>query len=215
MSESAAGICFRLAVPLVSWSEAGAVIRPTDLIPSWSAITGMIGAALGWGRDDARLDRLAADYAMAVQVEQFGERLQDFHTIQSPEAAQAQRIRVRTRADELEVPTIHTTITRREYVSGARYVILVLPCRSDPGVSAQAIADALRRPAFALYAGRRSCAVGFIAAEVVTGNVDHLLPAATHWDSRLVSARTPSLIRERRDQRVGPRQYAVRHECVA
>lgn len=199
----------------MSWSETGAASRPTDFVPSWSAIVGLVGAALGWGRTDQRLVRFANDYALAVAVENPGERIQDYHTIQSPEKSQAEAMRAQTRADELSVASVHTTITRREYVSGAAYTVLLLADSDSPIASATEIAAGLGRPVFPLYAGRRSCALGRVAAEVVAGNLDDLLPGATHWDHRLASGRSPSLIRERRDQRVGPFAFTIRHECVA
>jgi CRISPR system Cascade subunit CasD len=150
-----------------------------------------------------------------VVVENPGERIQDYHTIQSPEKSQAEAMRAQTRADELSVASVHTTITRREYVSGAAYTVLLLADTDSPVVSATEIVEALRRPVFSLYAGRRSCALGRLAAEEVAGDLDALLPNATHWDHRMSTGRTPSLIRERRDQRAGPFAYAIRHECVA
>ena len=201
--------------PLASWSETGASLRPTDMVPSWSAIVGLVGAAFGWGRSDMRLVSLADDYAMAVRVDQPGERIEDYHTVQSPEKVQAERLRARSRADELAVEQIHTTITRREYVSGAAYTFLLLACRDTPVVSTGDIVEALLRPVFPLYAGRRSCLLGPIKAEAVVGTLDALLPDATHWDSRLPSTRSATLIRERRDQRIGAFTYSIRFECVA
>jgi len=209
------GVLFPLRSPLVAWSEGGAALRPTDFVPTWSAIAGMVGAAFGWDRRDARIAGLAGDYAMAVRVDRAGVRIEDYHTVQSPERSQADAMRARTRADELSVEDVHTTITRREYVSDAAYTILLLAIAGSPGVNAEEIRAALMRPAFPLYAGRRSCTLGRIAAELVHGDLDALMPDATHWDSRLPSKRTPSLVRERRDQRVGAMTYGVRHECVA
>lgn len=209
------GILFRLRTPLASWSETGAALRPTDYVPTWSAIVGMMGAALGWGREDARLVSLATDYAMAVRMDQAGVRLEDYHTVQSPEKTQAEAMRARTRADELSVPQVHTTITRREYVSGSDCTVLVLSCAESPVVQPDQLAASLLRPVFPLYAGRRSCTLGRISAEAVAGDLDSLLPDATHWDNRLPTKKKASLLRERRDQRVGARQYTIRHECVA
>lgn len=209
------GLRFRLRVPMASWSETGANLRPTDFVPTWSAITGLIGAAFGWRRDDIRLVELASGYALAVRVEKPGERLEDYHTVQSPERSHSDRLRSRTRADELSVAQIHTTITRREYVTGADYSLLVVAAVESPVVEPGQIVDALRRPVFPLYAGRRSCPIGRIAAEPVSGAMDSVMPDATHWDARIPSSRTPSLIRERRDLRVGAMAYAARNECVA
>jgi CRISPR-associated protein Cas5/CasD subtype I-E len=211
----AVGCRFRLAVPLVSWSESGAATRATDFVPSWSAITGMCGAAFGWKREDPRLVRLAAEYALAVAVKNPGQRLEDYHTVQSPEASQASRLRVRTRADELSVAAVHTTITRREYVAGAEYEILIIQLTENPIVLPQQIVSALATPAFPLYAGRRSCVVGRLTAEYFEGEIDQLLSAASHWDARLNTSKAYTFVRERRDLLVGNRQFASRNECAA
>ena len=199
---------------MASWAEGGAALRPTDMTPTWSAIVGLVSAALGWKRDDDRIAQFALNYAMAIQVIEAGSRLMDYQTIQSPERSQSDRRRARTRADELSVDTIHTTITRREYVTGADYDFLLLPVVDAPVIAPPEIAHALRNPYFPLYIGRRSCPVGQIFARCEEGVLDQLLPHATHWDSRLMSSRVPSLIRERRDLRAKGLTYLTRRECV-
>lgn len=214
----ARAVCFKLASPLASWSEAGVALKPTDRVPSWSAVTGMVGAACGWRRGDDRLPRFAADYAMAVRVHDFGTLFEDYQTIETPEAWQATRCRVRTRFDELTVRTRHFTITRREYLSGASYGIALVPLLDEFAltVSPEEIAAAFASPVFPLYAGRRSCALGALRARVVTTDeAAAFIDAATHWDQRLPTERTPSLVRERRDMPAGVRKFAPRLECIA
>lgn len=215
MTDRASGVRFDLVVPMASWSEAGVAIRPTDAVPTWSAIVGLVGAAFGWGRDDLRLRQLAADYAPAIILKRSGQIIEDYHTVKSPEADLAVRRRARVRLDELSVAKVHTSITRREYVVDAAYVITLIALCHPAVVSPSEIVDALGKPVFPLSAGRRSCPIGRVGATVVTGEIDELICEATYWDSRLEANRQPSLIRERRDLLVGPRQFAARHECVA
>lgn len=210
-----AGFQFELKEPMVSWSETGAHVRPTETTPTWSAIVGLISAALGLSRNDERIAQISTDFAMAVEVIRAGSRLDDYQTIQSPDAKQSQRLRANTRLDELSVSTINTTITRREYVMDAHYRILVLACSEDPIFKPTEIVAALRNPKYSLYVGRRSCPIGSLHTELVSGNIDSILPEATHWDRRLVSSRSPSLIRERRDLRLAGMRYGTRMECVA
>ncbi len=167
MTQPSQGIRFIVRTPLASWSQTGAALRPTDFVPTWSAIVGLLGAALGWSREDRRLDRLAADYAMAVRVDAAGERIEDYHTVQSPEKSQAGAMRARTRQDELSVRDVHTTITRREYVSGAAYTVLVLATVDAPVATPAQLAEGLAHPVFPLYAGRRTCLLGKVMAETV------------------------------------------------
>lgn len=205
---------FDLRTPLASWAEGGAALRPTDFVPSWSAIVGMVGAALGWPRGDERLVRFASDYALAVAVHRPGVRIEDFHTIQSPTARQASDLRARTRADELSVDDVHTSITRREYVSDAVYTIAVFRLNDEPVVAVDVVVAALGDPVFPLYAGRRGCALGRIGARAVEGPLESVLPAATHWDWRIPAPWRPSIVRERRDMLMGGRKFTVRQEAA-
>lgn len=206
-------ITFDLAVPLVSWAEAGSAMRPTDSVPTWSAVVGMMGAALGLARGDPRLFELARDYALAVEVRDAGQRFEDYHTVQTPKKAAA-AAKARTRAEELALER-QTSITRREYVAGAVYRVFIVALVNRPCWSPVAIAIALHAPVFPLAAGRRSCLVGSVAATVVNGDLEELLRDATHWDARLKIARAHSMIRERRDMPVAPRVFDVRLECMA
>lgn len=207
-------VVFELRTPLASWAEGGAALRPTDFVPSWSAMVGMVGAALGWPRGDERLVRFANDYALAVSVHSPGTRIEDFHTIQSPTARQATALRARNRADEMSVDDIHTSITRREYVSDARYTIAMFELSVMPVVAIDLVATALGDPVFPLYAGRRGCALGRVAASVVEGPLDVVLPKVTHWDWRIDAPFPPAVVRERRDMLVGDHKFTVRHEAT-
>jgi len=209
------GISFAIEVPLVSWSESGTALRPSDQVPTWSAIVGMMGAALGLSRTDHRLAELGLDYGMAVEILHRGTLVEDFHTIQSPERSQSEKIRASTRYQELSVKDVHTTITRREYISGASYLFLIVALVDDPVFAPCEVAQALRNPIFPLYAGRRSCPIGRVNATVIEGDLDGLLKKATHWDSRITTSRVPSLIRERRDLRSVNATYLMRKECIA
>ena len=209
------GILFSIKVPMASWSEGGASLRPSEMTPTWSGVAGLIAAAFGWKRDDGRISKFASDYAMAVQVHEYGFRLLDYHTVQSPERSKSDKLRSRTRFEELSVDTVHTTITRREYVTDAHYDFVLLAVVNSPVVLPIEIRDALLNPHFPLYVGRRSCPVGQVFARCQEGSLDTLLPDATHWDARLSSTRVPSLIRERRDLRSTGMTYLTRQECVA
>lgn len=66
---------------------------PTHKIPTKSALIGMIGAALGWTREDDpeigrsaedRLDQLHQDLAVAVRIESIGVQQTDYQVAQAP-----------------------------------------------------------------------------------------------------------------------------------
>jgi hypothetical protein len=158
--------------------------------------------------------RFAGDYALGVAVHSPGVRIDDFHTIQSPTARQAINRRARTRADELSVDETHTSITHREYLADARYTIAIFQLSDTPIVTVGVVVDALGHPEFPLYAGRRGCTLGRIAARAVEGSLEAVLPDATHWDRRITAPWRPSLVRERRDMLAGNRKFTIRQEAV-
>lgn len=204
---------FDLITPMVSWGTGGNSIVPTMTVPTWSAIVGLIGAALGIERDDAALTALANDYALAVRVEQSGVRSADYHTVQSPSASQVRAIRPRSRSQELDyIDEINTTITRREYVHDAKYRLFVVQVANSPAIDLNAIEVALRDPVYPLYAGRRSCIIGRLDAKMVALED---VQTATHWDQRIPLDKPFAMVIERHDLLVGRRAFGVRHECVA
>jgi CRISPR system Cascade subunit CasD len=208
-------LAFELAVPLSSWAVGGNAIAPTMAVPTWSAVVGMIGAALGIPRDDDRLPIIAADYGLAVQAMDAGEREYDYHTIQSPMASKVRPLRPRTRAQELDLDSVddlNTTITRREYIHGARYRVFIVQLTDAPLFPVDQIVTALRNPEYPLYAGRRSCVVGRVNAQPVP--MDALVDA-THWDQRIPLEKPHAMVAERHDLLTGCRTFSIRHECIA
>lgn len=205
---------FEIQLPMVSWSVGGSSVVPSQNVPTWSAIVGVMGAALGFARGDERLPKIAHDFALAVEVINFGTKEYDYHTIQSPTAAKVRNLRPRTRAQELELDSIddlNTSITRREYVHGAKYRMFIVQLADAPVVTLTQIVDALRDPAYPLYIGRRSCLVGRLHARPASAQD---LKTATHWDQRIGLAKAHSMIAERQDMLVGDRVFGVRFECV-
>ena len=150
-------LLFRLYGPLAAWGEmAVGEMRPTAAWPGKSAIVGMLGAALGVRRDEETVHKeMSESYGVAVCVERQGELIRDYHTAQVPPK---RRGRVyRTRRDELESDVLHTILSQRDYRMDALYYV-ALWCRSDsPPYSLERLRDALCKPVFCLYLGRKSC----------------------------------------------------------
>jgi CRISPR system Cascade subunit CasD len=149
----------------------------------------LLGCALGLERSDERQADLSKSYLRAVRVDQSGELLDDYHTVQSPQLPVVQQMRARTRAQELEaknpVGQSWTTITRREYIQDVRYTVVLWPAADDTPWSPEHLAQALRYPAHPLYAGRRSCPLSApLAPEVLnaTGLSDVLSDGPMYWD---------------------------------
>jgi CRISPR system Cascade subunit CasD len=123
--------------------------------PGKSAILGLVAAGLGLDRsDDAAHTALAEGYGLGLGEIASGRLLLDYHTAQTP----PQRVnrRFTTRREELAVDDLGTILSVREYRADPAYLV-VLWARGAPMWSLGQLADALRRPHFTLYFGRKAC----------------------------------------------------------
>ena len=137
-----------LTGPLQSWGgpAPGVYERPTDAMPSLSAVVGIIANALGRHRHDP-IDDLADGAALAVRADRPGTLLNDFHTVGTAG-------RYALAADtgrQLKNPVV----TNRMYLSDAAFLAVYNP--PDQGIAASEVFSALLNPARPLYLGRRSC----------------------------------------------------------
>ncbi len=168
-------LCFRLHGPLGSWGDiAVGERRPSTPHASRSAVLGIVAAALGIRRDEAdvqaELDRC---FGFASRTDTPGELLIDFHTAQGPDekllragakaakkAGTAWR-RPETRRAELAFrrQELATLLSSRQYRVDALWTA-ALWLRPEAGAgrwSLDGVAEALRRPRFVPYLGRKSC----------------------------------------------------------
>lgn len=132
-------------------------IRPSWSRPSRSAVLGMIAAALGIRRNDEEVqNRLQAGYGFAVMVLNPGTMIHDFHTVQS--ASIKKMNHVMTRRDEMNLGDPDTVISRREYLCDHISVACIwIRDTESAQYSLEEIADAIKKPVFSLYLGRKSC----------------------------------------------------------
>lgn len=153
-------LAFRLYAPMASWGDvAVGEHRPSQNYPGRSAVLGLLGAALGIRRDEeARLGALSAAFGVAVAVYGSGALLRDYHTTQVPSASAMKKRPHRTRTDELAFPKaeLNTILSTRDYRTDALSVVLVW-AKATPPVSLDALREALLRPHYVLYLGRKSC----------------------------------------------------------
>ncbi|MFZ5757718.1 MAG: type I-E CRISPR-associated protein Cas5/CasD [Pseudomonadota bacterium] len=153
-------LVMRLTAPLASWGEpAVGEYRPSADWPGQTALMGLLGAALGLDRadEDAQLS-LRDGYRIAVGVLATSELLRDYHTAQVPGRSALKGRPHRTRRDELAVDKqeLNTILSTRDYRQNGDWLVGVLAI-GKPRWSLEQIADALRRPHFVLYLGRKSC----------------------------------------------------------
>jgi len=154
-------LLFTLQAPLASWGEiAVGEWRGSWDRPSRSAVIGVLGAALGIARHDASAQRALRDgYGVGVRGDALGTPMQDFHTMQTVAKSALKKRTIVTRADVLAIADRETVLSRREYRADVVCTIAVWT-QADPRWSLGTLSDALRRPAFALFAGRRSNPLG-------------------------------------------------------
>ncbi|GLI93429.1 type I-E CRISPR-associated protein Cas5/CasD [Methylocystis echinoides] len=147
-------LMFQLVAPMASF---GAVAvgerRETATRPGHAALTGLLGAALGLVRNDPRQASFSASLAFAIRRDRLGPLLADYHTAQTPPARKGRRFA--TRREELAGEK-NTILSRRDYYTDCAFSIACLPL-SDTLATLQDMAEALCRPRFALYLGRKSC----------------------------------------------------------
>jgi len=151
-------LIFTIAAPMASFgSLAVGERRPSANRPTKSQTIGIVAAALGIERsEETRLAALSDSIGFAVRVEQAGQPAFDYHTTQTPPARRNRRFA--TRADELAVPKheLKTILSLREYRTGAIVSPALWLRTNDAPASLQEMHDALLRPCFPLFAGRKS-----------------------------------------------------------
>jgi CRISPR system Cascade subunit CasD len=155
-------LIFQLHAPLSSWGDvAVGEYRPSAEYPSQSAIQGLLGAALGIARDDdVAQTALRIGYRLAVGVLSQGRLLRDYHTAQVPSRSDLKKRPHATRRDELAVPKpdLNTILSSRDYRQDAAALAAVQTVANAP-YSLTQLAEALKKPKFVLYLGRKSCPV--------------------------------------------------------
>jgi CRISPR system Cascade subunit CasD len=168
-------LLLRLAAPLQSWGTSSRFSRRgTDRTPSKSGIVGLLAAAQGRRRTDPLEELL--DLRMAVRTEQPGTLERDFQTAGRPTDRHP------------------TSLSTRHYLADAVFLAAV---QGEDGLL-EGLQEALRRPHFPLYLGRRSCPpVGRVehglrpgdAADVLTAEPWHAAP----WFQRTCTEPTVTL----------------------
>lgn len=161
-------LCFTLYAPVSSWGEiAVGEARGSWDRPSRSALLGLIGAALGITRDEQDAhDALDTGYGVAVRLDAPGTPMVDYHTAQTVSASAVKKRRPLTRAELLASGELETILSRRGYRQDALATVALWPRAGARWLLSQ-LADALRQPAFVLYAGRKANVFGLPLAPVI------------------------------------------------
>lgn len=127
-------VLIALAGPLQSWgSDSRFTVRTTRSVPTKSGVIGLVASALGRARGEDLSD--LSNLYFAVRTEQSGVLVEDFQVSLSQDKTQPM------------------PLSRRYYLSDARFTAAF----SGDDKLVREIAEALVRPAYPIFLGRRSC----------------------------------------------------------
>lgn len=145
-------VLLKFSGPLQSWgTDSHFNVRHTDSHPSKSGVIGMIAAGLGCSRDDERILEELNKLNFAVRIDQVGPVTKDFHIVRPSEST-----------DKLG----DNYITNRYYLQDAVFLVAL---SSDDDKLIEAVIDAVKRPYFQLFLGRRALSP---TADLFQGVVD-------------------------------------------
>ena len=151
-------LVFRLYAPMASWG--GVAIgetRHSETHPTKSAITGLLAAALGLRRDDEQ-QQVALVRSCQMGIKQIipGEFLRDYHTAQAADSAGKFVYRIRRDEVVLGKDRLGTILSTREYRLDSLHLVAITLSENAQWTLEQ-LKDAMLRPVFQLYLGRKSC----------------------------------------------------------
>lgn len=133
---------------------AGHERRGSEVWPGKSALTGLIGGAMGVKRDDGEGQRQLRTLSFAVAAFDTGVTLRDFHTVQSVhQKIKNARTRALALAEGRKSDALNTSITLRDYRCSVLYAVAVW----GGELQLDAVSTALKHPVFVPYLGRKSC----------------------------------------------------------
>jgi CRISPR system Cascade subunit CasD len=149
-------LVFRLYGPMASWGvPAVGGDRATAIAPTRSALLGLLGAAMGITRDNAaKLEELQQSVLFGVKQCVPSSILRDYHSAQVP--SKKRGVTHLTRKSELSEAKLNTVLSSRDYRCDGVWIVAVW-LRVNSQVSLLALKEALVKPVYPLYLGRKSC----------------------------------------------------------
>ncbi len=211
-------LVLKLHGPMQAWGEhTFEGLRPSANFPSRSGVLGLLGACLGIMRNETkRLQQLADSVSMAVRIDtrQIARsdgrwrtlrmtKITDYHTVKD------------AREDYAGLKSHETIQTWREYLYDAEFTV-ALWNRANRHVSIDDLDEAVRKPKFTPYLGRRSCPVARplfearLSSESALEALRHVAPqggtvySETKIGDRMIRVRDVPLTNQ-------PRQFAARN----
>jgi len=134
-------------------------LRHSELIPTRSAVLGILAACVGIDRKDvAELESLSATIRMAVRLDSRPQRMMDFHTVLDARKVDGK-------------PNQNPVVSKREYLCDAKYTVLI-QSTSESYFSLELLEQAIRQPVYTPFLGRRSCLLSRPLFDAVISAID-------------------------------------------
>lgn len=152
-------LVLKLRGPLQSWgSDSRYRVRSTGSVPTKSGVLGLLAAAQGRYRTDDISDLTSLEFA--VRIDQPGTLERDYQTAREP-------------------GTRSPNLSTRYYLSDAVFMAAV----GGPDELIEALGDAVQRPTFPLYLGRRSCPANYDLFVGVVGDEPEVALRNAPWQA--------------------------------
>jgi CRISPR system Cascade subunit CasD len=134
-------------------------LRHSELIPTRSAVLGMLAACIGIDRCDVKtLESLSATVRMAVRLDSKPQRMMDYHTVLDARKVDGK-------------PNPHPVESKREYLCDAKYTVLIQTV-SEMVCSLESVERAIKAPVYTPFLGRRSCLLSRPLFDTVVSAID-------------------------------------------
>lgn len=180
---SEALLLLRLEGPMQSWgTRARWDVRDTGLEPTKSGVLGLLGCALGLCRQNSELEALDARLLFGVRADRPGVVSTDFHTVTGYHRTAAGDFKCGGSATVKSLAKARengesTIVSHRDYLHDAAFLV-ALAVKSEylPGEEGllPRLGEALRKPVWPPYLGRKSCVPSRPIFERLTDEYDDL-----------------------------------------
>jgi len=141
-------LILKLEGPLQAWGgHTFEDRRPSELFPTRSGLLGLLAACLGIDRTDVVSQQaLASSVLFAVRVDTTPIKMIDYHTVKD------------ARKEYQGLKSNETIQTWREYLQDAKYTVAIW-LTGQATVSLKALVEAVNKPVYTPFLGRRSCPI--------------------------------------------------------
>lgn len=144
--------------------------RDTNMIPTKSAVIGILACAMGYGRGDERILNLQENLTMGIRVDKAGLLMQDFHTVTSNKGY----LVAATGGKRVGSATI---VTPRQYIQDACFTVAL----SGDEDLIRKCEKSLKDPVWPIYLGAKCCVPSRPVFEAITYEYSDVLEAIRNY----------------------------------